>query len=194
MQILHGFPDPIADAQRAFRLLLQAMSEPGLTISLAGAPDWRPLCPATCAALLTLADNDTPLYLSAPLRDELIIHNLRFHTGAPIAERPEQATFAVLDEGAFSATPLDRFACGSGESPHRGATLIVEVPSLDGASPLRLSGPGIQHRREIGPRLPESVRRYLRRRPVPFPLGLDFIFTCGRQLLAIPRTTKVEEK
>jgi len=29
-------------------------------------------------------------------------------------------------------------------------------------------------------------------RPHRFPLGLDFMFTCGDELIALPRTTRVE--
>ncbi|MCL2893038.1 phosphonate C-P lyase system protein PhnH [Brenneria tiliae] len=191
MQLLNGFSDPIADAQRAFRLILKAMSEPGIAVAFTDTPEWRPLSPAGCAVLLTLADNDTPLYLATPFRDERIGHNLRFHTGAPLTDQASQAVFAVLDN-AFPAALLDEFACGSGECPHHGATLILEVPSLSGAPPLTLSGPGIERQRTVTVALPESVRGYLGRRPVAFPLGLDFIFTCGRRLLAIPRTTNVE--
>ncbi|MEE3650584.1 MULTISPECIES: phosphonate C-P lyase system protein PhnH [unclassified Brenneria] len=192
MKLLNGFADPVDDAQRAFRLILKAMSEPGLPVTLNDGPDWQPLSPATSAVLLTLADNETPLYLSAPFRDDRIIHNLRFHTGAPLTDQASQAAFAVLDN-AFPATLLDAFAGGSDESPHYSTTLILEAPSLSGAPPLTLSGPGIQQRRTFSVPLPEHVRHYLCRRPVAFPQGLDFIFTCGRQLLAVPRTTHVEE-
>lgn len=191
MKLLNGFSDPVADAQHTFRLLLKAMSEPGTPVTLTDGPDWQPLSPALCAALLTLADHDTPLYLAAPLRDDQLRRNLCFHTGAPLTDQPAQAALAVLDH-AFPAALLAAFACGGDESPHNGATLMVEIPSFADAPALRLSGPGIQRSRAIRLPLPDGVRRYLLQRPTPFPQGLDFIFTCGRQLLAIPRTTHVE--
>lgn len=191
MELLNGFSNPVADAQRTFRLLLKAMSEPGHVVTLACGPDWQPLSPAICAALLTLADHDTPLYLAAPLRSEQLCHNLRFHTGAPLTDLPAQAELAVLDH-AFPAALLAAFACGNSESPHNSTTLLIELPSFTGAPALRLSGPGIQSPYSVNLPLPEAIKRYLLQRPTPFPLGLDFIFTCGRQLLAIPRTTHVE--
>ncbi|KAA8999016.1 phosphonate C-P lyase system protein PhnH [Affinibrenneria salicis] len=191
MTLLTGFSDPVSGAQRAFRQILKAMSEPGTQVELIDGPVWPFLSPAMCAALLTLVDHDTPLYLAAPFAGEQLKENLRFHTGAPLVDRAARAAFALLDRD-FPAVLLDEFAVGSGECPHRSATLIVDVPALTGAPPLTLRGPGIESRRQTAAALSPAVRDYLCRRPVSFPLGLDFIFTCGRQLLAIPRTTHVE--
>ncbi|MCX8957676.1 phosphonate C-P lyase system protein PhnH [Erwinia psidii] len=191
MELLKGFSDPVADAQRTFRLVLKAMSEPGQIVTFTDCPDWQPLSPAICAALLTLADRDTPLYLTPLLCNEQICHNLRFHTGVTLTEQPAEAELAVLDE-AFPARLLEAFACGNSESPHNSTTLLIDLPTFTDAPPLRISGPGIEFPRTVNLPLPEAVRGYLLQRPTPFPLGLDFIFTRGRQLLAIPRTTHVE--
>ena len=56
-------------------------------------PDPAPLDLATAAVLLTLVDNETPLWLDAaatPARDWLA-----FHCGAAIIAAPEKAAFAV---------------------------------------------------------------------------------------------------
>ncbi len=76
--------------------------------------------------------------------------------------------------------------------PETSATLIFEVPSLNGGLTLRLTGPGMREPRAIAPQLPECIIHELTERPHPFPLGIDLILTCGERLLAIPRTTHVE--
>ena len=60
-----GFDDPTHDSQTAFRAVLDAFAHPGRIQSLASAlvpPD--PLCVATTAILLTLADRDAPVWLA----------------------------------------------------------------------------------------------------------------------------------
>ena len=63
---LPGFAEPVGEAQATFRAVLDAMARPG-KLHQAGerlaAP--VPLDPATAALLLTLADNETPLWLDA---------------------------------------------------------------------------------------------------------------------------------
>ena len=64
---LPGFEDPVRDAQVTFRAVLDAMARPG-RLHHAGqnltAP--APLDRATAAVLLTLIDNETPLWWTLP--------------------------------------------------------------------------------------------------------------------------------
>ena len=85
------------------------MSEPG---------DCRPASAQTRLAtaeyrhrsvLLTLADNDTPVWLSTPLNNDIVNQSLRFHINAPLASQPEQATFAVTDEAISAKQPQRPF-------------------------------------------------------------------------------------
>jgi len=61
-QLTPGFADPVLDAQACFRAILEAMSRPGRIQRIAAhiTPP-APLCTAAGAALLSLADADTPL-------------------------------------------------------------------------------------------------------------------------------------
>ncbi|WP_338556744.1 phosphonate C-P lyase system protein PhnH [Erwinia sp. E_sp_B04_7] len=188
MTLLASFTHPVADSQQAFRRILKAMSEPGVMVSLPQLPAWGMASSAATAVLMTLVDRETPLYLDSTLSNEALLTNLRFHTGAPVTEQTD-APFALLH--AKSDTPIQQFSPGDNLSPEKSTTIIIEVPSLNGGLTLRLSGPGLMESRAIAPQLPESVLQYLRERPHSFPQGIDLIFTCGENMMALPRTTDV---
>ncbi|RKQ40248.1 phosphonate C-P lyase system protein PhnH [Enterobacter sp. R1(2018)] len=192
MTLMTAFTLPVQDAQQSFRRLLKAMSEPGVIVALhALNQGWAPLNVASTSVLLTLADNDTPVWISTALANEATTQNVRFHTNAPLCLAPEQAQFAVAGE-TISADELNALAQGTDVAPDTSATLILQVSSLSGGRMLRLTGAGIREERMIAPQLPECVLHELTERPHPFPLGIDLILTCGERLLAIPRTTHVE--
>ncbi|OAT15141.1 PhnH family protein [Buttiauxella noackiae ATCC 51607] len=192
MTLMTAFNLPVQDAQQSFRRLLKAMSEPGVIVALHSLQHgWKPLNIASTSVLLTLADNDTPVWISDALSNDVTLQNVRFHTNAPVSTTPEQAQFAVADS-AISAGQLNALAQGTDVAPDTSATLILQVPSLSGGRMLRLTGAGIREERMIAPQLPDCVIHELTERPHPFPLGIDLILTCGERLLAIPRTTHVE--
>lgn len=191
MTLFNGFNRPVDQAQQAFRLILKALSEPGSLVTLANCPQWEALSPAATGVLLTLADGETPLYLTPALHNENLHASLRFHTGAPLVQRHAAAHFAVFDHQLTDAD-LAALPCGDEVSPETGATVLVQIAGLAQGDPLRLRGPGIKNHRDIAPRLPGAIKDYLLHRPQRFPLGLDFILACQNQLLAIPRTTHVE--
>ena len=192
MTLMTAFTLPVHDAQNHFRRLLKAMSEPGVIVNLNNTPEgWLPLNSATTSVLLTLSDQDTPVWFTPELSSETAQQNLRFHTGAPLAVKASLATFAVVNEQ-VTAKQLADFAQGEDVSPETSATVIVQVKSLSGGHMLRLTGPGILEERMIAPQISDVVLNALTERSHSFPLGCDFIFTCGERLLAIPRTTLVE--
>ena len=189
MSIQASFAQPVADAQCAFRRILKAVSEPGVTVTLPLQHGWGKLSPAATAVMLTLVDRDTPLWLDDALNDETLRSNLRFHTGA-ILTGDESAVFALLR--ASSAISLSRFSAGDDMSPEKSTTVIIDVSSLSGGTPMRLSGPGLETSRIVDPSLPPDILRYLCHRPDPFPQGIDLMFTCADAMMALPRTTYVE--
>ena len=59
--LLPGFADPVGDAQKTFRAVLEAMARPGTIVVppvVAAAPS--PLAPVTAAVQLSLAEHVTP--------------------------------------------------------------------------------------------------------------------------------------
>lgn len=189
MTLQASFNHPVADAQHAFRRILKAMSEPGTVVALPLQQGWGQVSPAATAALLTLVDHETPVWLDAALNDDAVRSNLRFHTGAALAE-DQAAPFALIQ--AASAIDFSRFTAGDDLAPEKSTTVIIEVAALAGGEPLRLSGPGLQAPRTVAPQLPAALRRYLSQRANAFPQGIDLMLTSGMALMALPRTTHVE--
>ncbi|WP_035253190.1 phosphonate C-P lyase system protein PhnH [Actibacterium atlanticum] len=181
--LIGGFSDAPKQSAQAFRAAMNAMARPGRLFEITGAQPPVPLSVAGGALVLTLADTDTPLFL-APSHDVPEIRDwIAFHTGAPIVPAAE-AMFALGDWSALQ--PLDQFAIGTSQYPDRSATLIVEQPLLKNTG-AALSGPGIEHQHHLN--LPDL--QPFQNNAMLFPLGLDFYFTAGTQIAALPRSTQV---
>ena len=179
-----AFAAPPVDAAHAFRAVMRVMARPGTIEAVTGAIPPAPLSVAAGTVLLTLCDPETPLHLAGEADCESVHDWITFHTGAPLVARAD-AMFAI---GRWHALmPLDDYARGTSEYPDRSATLIVEMDRLE-ASGACLSGPGIKDTAALS--LPEIAAFQANARQ--FPLGLDFLFTCGDRLAALPRSTRVE--
>ncbi len=178
-----GFTDPAIQSAHAFRSVMEAMARPGTVQEISGAVPPAPLSPGAGAVLLTLCDTETPVYLAGVLDCDPVRSWLAFHTGAPLTG-PSHCMFAV---GAWpDLVPLSTYPIGTSVYPDRSATLIVECSEL-AAYGANLAGPGIREKAALS--LPE-LEAFQQNR-VLFPLGLDFIFTNGNRLAALPRTTEV---
>ncbi|RJE82309.1 phosphonate C-P lyase system protein PhnH [Paracoccus onubensis] len=178
-----GFSDPAQQSAQAFRAVMSALARPGRIEAVRGAEPPAPLSQAAGVVLLTLCDPETPVYLTPSLDLPSLRQWIGFHAGAPIVGADE-CSFAI---GPWEELlPLDRFRQGCSEYPDRSATLLVETPLLE-ARGATLRGPGIRDTAELS--LPEIAAFQQNARV--FPLGLDFIFTCGDRLAALPRSTEV---
>ena len=187
--LLPGFADPVLDAQRAFRAVLEAMSRPGTqhrTGAELCAPS--PLMPATAAVLLTLADGDTPVWLASPFAEAS--DWISFHCGATITPRIGEAAFAVAEE----MPDLASLNTGSDEIPEDGATLILQVRGFDRGEKLRLAGPGLAAPATIAVQgLPEHFVAAWEANHALYPRGVDLILCTGEELAAFPRSLRITE-
>ncbi|GAA3710743.1 phosphonate C-P lyase system protein PhnH [Oceanisphaera sediminis] len=194
--ITTAFSDAIHDSQVCFRRLLKAMSEPGTRVELDRAGGFGSMNAGCVQTLLTLADSGTRLWLSPALQqDDAVLDNIRFHVAAPLSANAAEADFAVLAGADLAECDalLRALPVGSEEYPDNGATLLIETDSLDRGVEVTLSGPGIPDSRRIClGQVPEALVRFLSERDAAFPLGIDLILVCDRELVAIPRTTRVE--
>ena len=182
--LIGGFTDAPVQSSRAFRAVLEALSQPGTLRLLTGAEPPAPLSVAAGVLVLTLCDATTPLHLAGHFDTADLRDWVTFHTGAPLVAA-EEARFAVGDWSGLQ--PLNRFALGQPDYPDRAATLIVEMPALSNTG-ARLTGPGIAGHATLS--LPE-VAAFQANRAL-FPLGFDCLFTAGQQVAGLPRSTKVE--
>ena len=184
-----GFADPVTAAQACFRAALDAMARPGRVHDLeSGVTPPPPLDPASAAVLLTLVDQETPLWLdpdAAAARDWIA-----FHCGARCVTDPAACAFGV----ALSMPALAGLAAGSHEMPERAATLILQVRAIGHGPRYRLFGPGLREPallRVDG--LPPDFAAAWQGNHARFPCGIDMILCAGTQLVALPRSATVAE-
>lgn len=142
---------------------------------------------AQAALLLTLADADTPVLI--PAAPPTLSAWLAFHTGARLATAADDAVFALV--GCGGALP-EGLPLGTQDYPDRAATLVLEVEAFGRGETLRLSGPGINGRTELTVAgLPEGLTTLLADNRTLFPRGIDVLLTAGRDLVALPRSTRL---
>jgi alpha-D-ribose 1-methylphosphonate 5-triphosphate synthase subunit PhnH len=182
-----GFADPVTDAQRCFRAVLDAMARPGRVHAVGGVSAPTPLCASAAAVLLTLADHETPLWLDDAAAMSRVW--ISFHTGAPIVSA-ETAMFVL----AFSLPDLHGLANGSDELPETSATVILQVESLTIGRRFVLEGPGLREPGivTVDGLPPEFVTMWQQNHSL-YPRGVDLILCSGHQLTALPRSVSIRE-
>ena len=188
-----GFSDAVEQSQQTFRAVLQALSTPGRVATCAPMEEApRGLGMAVAAALLTLADLDTPVWIGPGFNAAAVGRWLQFHTGAPLAAKPDVAAFVLLD--ARAAYPaLEALAFGSDEAPEGGATVLIQSETLDGPPVMQWRGPGIQDVVTVkGCGLDVAFWRARQALEPYFPRGIDLLIGCGTALLGCPRSTRIE--
>lgn len=184
-----GLPDGVHDAQQAFRSVLDALARPGQIRLIGPALPGVALGGAMARLLLSLCDDDTPVWWHS--EGAGLPHWLRFHVGAPVADAPGAASFAVFTDLEQGLSLAD-FATGTAAAPEFSTTLLIELPSLTDGPVLAWHGPGIQTVQRVGLQgLPLDFWTQWRANHAAFPQGVDIIFTCGAHALGLPRTTRV---
>jgi alpha-D-ribose 1-methylphosphonate 5-triphosphate synthase subunit PhnH len=197
-----GFAQPVHAAQQAFRALLEAMSRPGRIHTLpepvlAGIePPGMPR--GLTALLLTLLDAETSVWIDPELASEHGLDYLRFHTGVRTLSDAGDGAFAVGSAKRMLPAIWSALNAGTDEVPQSGATLLVEVSSLQphgnapAATPLQLRGPGIESMQTLAVGgLGAAFWQARAALEGEYPRGIDLILCCGDSLAAIPRTTRV---
>jgi alpha-D-ribose 1-methylphosphonate 5-triphosphate synthase subunit PhnH len=206
-----GFSDLSAGSQTVFRAALRALSHPGQPVGVAH--DARVPAPghsSSAALLLALMDAGSRLWLSPSLASGDTGPWLRFHTGCLQVADPAEAHFAWAAD-ASELPSLDRFAQGSARYPDQSATCLIDVASLflpslrlpalvdagQTGCDLILRGPGIpgQVRLRVGGLSEELAARFASATAANhagFPCGVDIFLATPRQLVGLPRTTRVE--
>lgn len=207
-----GFSDLARDSQALFRVALRALSHPGRPVDLPQSADVPAgVSPASAVLLLALLDSDTRVWLSPTLADSGAPAWLRFHTGCTFTKEPVDAHFAWSNRP-DDLPAQDRFAQGSDDCPDRSTTCVLDVPALSDANggintpyghegdvsdAWVLSGPGIDghSRLRVNGLSRRFALQFLEARAAnhaKFPKGVDLFLAAPRQIVGLPRTTRVE--
>lgn len=188
-----GFADPVFEAQRTFRAVMDAVANPGRIVPLSTSCNPpAPLGKTTGAVAATLLDHDTRVWLDRPLQaDDAVAGWLRFQTGTVVTNEAAEADFALVSDPG-QLIMLDHFSRGTAEYPDRSTTLILQVDGFEDGDALTLAGPGIDGERVFSPtpRLPRFTEQWRANRAV-FPRGVDLIFAGTDLVAAMPRSTRI---
>lgn len=193
-----GFSEPVHDAQHTFRAVLEAMARPTLEQRIAAVRGEgalttpAPLGETVGAILLTLCDEQTPLWLDPALRaSSEVCAWLTFHTGATIVDNARDALFVVASSPS-AAPELNSLAQGSDEEPHLSATLIIDAARTRGVASMIATGPGINRQVEWnGAGLPSNFLNQWQANTERFPRGVDVLLADIASVRALPRTTRL---
>jgi len=189
MTNLPGLKDPVHDAQRTFRGLLDANARPGIAYSIT-AKITPPvgLTSACAAACLTLLDLDVVVWLQPSFAD-VVKAWLVFHTGCRLTQQPQEADFALIQDLATSPA-LSSFSLGTAEQPEASTTLLVQVGSWDGGESVVLIGPGILDNRVISPKVTSNFWDFWTQNHQAYPQGVDVLLFTENAVMGLPRTVK----
>ncbi|MBL0372916.1 phosphonate C-P lyase system protein PhnH [Rhizobium sp. KVB221] len=188
-----GFDSPVFQSQAVFKALMDGMAQPGsLQVLDVNVAPPAAMGVAAGAIALALCDHDTPVYLSMPLVEAALPAWLAFQTGALVTDDRTEAHLAFLDVTSC-LPPLSTFSAGTQEYPDRSATIVLELPALSGGEHgYVLEGPGIETEATIAPvGLPDSFEDLWRANGALYPRGVDLILSAGKNMLCLPRTTRI---
>jgi phosphonate C-P lyase system protein PhnH len=186
----HAF-DTVHGAQEVFRLLLEALANPGRALNIrpwadqfAGAGQW--LAPA-----LTLLDGGTGFFWDGDPRTG---EEIRFLTGARQVPL-EAADFVFIQGGAAGpAEILARVKGGTHLDPHDSALLFIAAGDGRGEETVLLKGPGVPPEGRRLTLLPGEAawRRAREDRGFEYPCGVELIFLReDGSLLALTRKIEI---
>jgi alpha-D-ribose 1-methylphosphonate 5-triphosphate synthase subunit PhnH len=134
-----------------------------------------------------LVDHECSVYTEDPVLAEALRH-----TGAKLVplELADHAFLSLQNEQALAR--LANISTGNLLYPDNGATVIAPAKIGDGPE-LKLTGPGIETEKRIRLAGVHPGLWSLRAQLCTYPLGIEFIFIGGADIIGIPRSTVIEE-
>lgn len=183
-----SFADPVHDAQRIFRALLDAMARPGRFVPLPLVPPNVPLAPAMAAAALALLDADTAVWVQPEASDD-VRRWVRARCAARLCDDPASADFAIVVAPSMMP-PLDAFALGSDLDPESSTTVLLDVGVTLSAAGVTLRGPGIATTATLRAALPAAFWERRSAQHAAYPRGVDLLLFAGDRVAGLPRTAE----
>ncbi len=190
MKKLHNFNE-VYDGQAVFRKVLEAMSNPGRKLSIAGQAEKMYGDNRIFLALgMTLLDNETGFFVcgNKELSKELSLLTLSKETSL------EDADFIFTEEGESLSEIFEKAKCGTLSDPHKSATLIIRVTDKCDKQ-LEIYGAGIDGSMSLEvPDVVDYAMELRQSQEYEYPQGIDMIFTTdGGELFCIPRLVMKKE-
>jgi alpha-D-ribose 1-methylphosphonate 5-triphosphate synthase subunit PhnH len=182
--------------QANFRILLKAMSRPGLVFQLAALPD-NAVSPALLAVAECLLDGEVTFATVPDKAGWALQQTIQMATGSqPVGL--DQADF-IFVQGAVSHGTARLARRGRPEFADEGATLVYLTaswsPSKAHPLPVRFKGPGIAQDNGLVPAmagLSIDELNEISRINADYPLGVDAIFIQpSGALMGLPRSTRI---
>lgn len=186
---LPGFKDPVHNAQETFRALLDALARPGRVQTTASLTPPEGLNPSCAAACLTLLDLETTVWLQPGMAESARAW-LLFHTGCRFTDQTQKADFALINDMATMPN-LEDFSWGTAAYPEASTSLLIQLPTLEGAQSVALQGPGILDTITLQTPLGSDFWQQWQAMTAHYPLGLDAWCFADRQVLGLPRTARL---
>ncbi|SEI79547.1 alpha-D-ribose 1-methylphosphonate 5-triphosphate synthase subunit PhnH [Cyclobacterium xiamenense] len=189
--------DPIFDAQRHFRVLLDCMARPGKIAGLADVPLAMPTGLGLPAALIGFALLNE--YTSFWIHPSLSEASSYFQRQTGSRSCPLEKADFLFGSVSMETNWVQKAPLGTAEYPESGSTLIAEINEisnepLKGTMAITLKGPGIDQAKTLHVSgKSENFWHALREKNENYPLGVDtFLVTKSGLISAIPRSTKLD--
>lgn len=192
--------DPVRASQHIFRVVLDALANPGSVQQVILHPRLTAedtiANPFLASVLMTLLDHEVSLHVAPGLAAADLAGLMERRTRTTLVDAGS-ADFVVAEAATLEPGLPETIRRGSLEYPDDGATLVIDVPSLDqteaGTLELTLAGPGIESVRRLRLAGVRAAVFHARNRAVAnYPMGIDLILvdTAGR-VVGLPRTTGI---
>ena len=186
--------DAVFDAQKHFRVLLDAMARPGSIRFLGDVPLTSPkdLHGATALVGFALLNGDVTFYA----KDDGVVSYLTVNTTSQMASA-DVADF-IFVKGDLRSPAVLAAKVGSLRYPEEGATVVVDVNTVtdevcDRALAVTLSGPGVATQKTVYVRgIDVAILSDFVSQNAEFPMGIDMILVDrDGAITCVPRTAKV---
>jgi len=184
----HNF-DLVYDSQKIYRLILEAVSNPGNIVNIKKYADKLfGTFPVFLAVAMTFLDNEVSFNTceNQNLSDEIASLTLARNMNI------EEADFIFVSNHSVIEKAIINAKYGTLTNPQKSATVIIQNNGISAVC-LILSGPGIDGEAEV--MVTQTVKDAVTIRDAQnyeYPQGIDLLFMSGSgELLAIPRLVKV---
>jgi alpha-D-ribose 1-methylphosphonate 5-triphosphate synthase subunit PhnH len=181
----------VIDAQRMFKSIVNAFSRPFKIYNIKNNSEPAPPNEdnATIKALcFVFLDNTVSFHVHDDKAFAGDIREMTYSNNADI----EKANFVIIkDISAFNV--FEKISQGTLLDPHKGATVIIAVPKINGETRITAEGPGINGKMTclVDQSIVDCLNK-IAELDIEYPKGFELIFATPQgDILAVPRRVKI---